>query len=241
MRLTTGVRSQVLSFLREPLNLVLVLVVPLLVVEGFGQAMSSLPETPTMQAVPADAGRMLGAVFSTAFLAGILGLFQAIDARSADERLVLTGFPPSTLLVTRLVTILLVAGVAAAFSFGVLWYSLTPESPVLTFGFLVAGGVSYALVGVLVGTILPREFEGSLVMVFIANMDAFFGSSMSKVETTLTHYLPLYYPRRLVESAVLDGTYATDDAVGAVVYLAVLFVAATALFSRSMRAEEGML
>lgn len=241
MRFATGVRAQIASFLREPLNLVLVLLVPVLVVEGFGQAMSSLPETPTMQAVPADAGRVLGAAFATAFLAGILGLFQAIDARSADERLVLTGFPPATLLVTRLATIVLVAGVAAGFSYGVLSYSVAPESPLLTFGFLLAGGVSYALVGVLVGTVLPRQFEGSLVMVFVANMDAFFGSSMSKVETTLTHYLPLYYPRRLLQSAVVDGTYSTDDLVAGGVYLGVLFVVAAVLFTRSMRAGEGML
>jgi len=241
MRLTTGVRSQVASFAREPLNLALVLLVPLFVVEGFGRAMSSLPETPTMQAVPADAGRVLGAAFATAFLAGILGLFQAIDARNADERLVLTGVPPLTLLISRLTTIVVVSAVAAGITYAVLTLSITPEEPLLAFGFLLMGGVSYALVGVLVGAVLPREFEGSLVLVFIANMDAFFGSSMSKIDSVMTHYLPLYYPRRLVQSAVIEGTHSTDDLVAGLVYVGALFVVVTVFFTYSMGTEEGVL
>lgn len=239
MRLETGVRTQILSFVRQPLNVALAVIIPLLVVEGFGKAMASIPETSTMQAVPGDVGMILGAAFSTAFLAGILGLFQAISAHEADRRLVLTGYPAVTLLLARLVTILLVSAVVAAASYAVLLTNLSPEKPVLAFGFLMLGGVVYALVGVVTGAIIPREFEGSLLVVFVANMDAFLGSSMSKVDTSLPEFFPLYYPRQLFQSAVIDGSYSGDNLLSAGLYVAVLLVLTVAFFVRAMDAGEG--
>lgn len=239
MRLVVGVRSQVVSFLREPVNLVLMAAVPLVVVHGFGAAMSSLPETPTMQAVPGDVGRMLGALFSTAFVAGILGLFQAIGAREADRRLVLAGYPASLLLAARLATILLLSVVVAGVSYATLSVSVSPEAPAVAFAVLVAGGLVYALLGVLVGAVVPREFEGSLVVVFVANMDAFLGSGMSKLDFGFREAFPLYLPNELFRSAVTDGSVSGDTAMGLAAYLAVLGVLVLLFFRRATGGGQG--
>ncbi|MDS0280487.1 hypothetical protein NDI85_22120, partial [Halomicroarcula sp. S1AR25-4] len=71
--------------------MVLALVLPLVVIEGWGQAMAGLPSMSTVEAIPLDLGRVLGAIFGVAIIAGLMGLVQMISAREADRRLVQTG------------------------------------------------------------------------------------------------------------------------------------------------------
>ena len=49
-------------------------------------------------------GRVNGAIYSVAFFAGVLGLFQVISARQADERLRICGYSRSELFASRLYT-----------------------------------------------------------------------------------------------------------------------------------------
>lgn len=236
-RLYTDVTVQLRTFLRDPLNAVLVLVLPVLVILGFGRAMATFPETPAMRTLPADSGRMFGALFSTAFLSGIFGLHQSIDARTADQRLILAGYSSSTLLLSRLVTILVVTLVGAGLSYAVTVFYVTPSAPVFAFFFLFIGGLVYALVGILTGAIVPRLFEGSLLVLFIADMDAFLGSGMAKTNTK-TEFLPLHYPYRLFQSAMTQGSYNLDNLLYAFIYVFILAFLVYFSFARVHRVGE---
>ena len=113
-RLAVGVDAHARSFVRDPLTLVLAVVLPAIVIEGWGQAMSGLPDMPSVQSVALDLARILGAPLGVAFIAGLLGLVLVIGAREADRRLVQVGYSPGTLLLSRLATI--VAITAASMS-----------------------------------------------------------------------------------------------------------------------------
>ncbi|WP_435120045.1 ABC transporter permease [Halolamina sp. C58] len=240
-RYVEGVELNVRTFLRTPLNAVLALVLPIVVIEGWGQAMAGLPAMPTVEAVPLTMGRLLGGVFGVAIIAGLLGLAQMISARKADRRLVQTGYPSWTLLATRLVTLGGVTVVVATVNYGVLRLTITPEAPVLAFVFLALAGVVYAFIGALVGAVLPRLFEGSLIVVFLAMMDAFLSgdSPLAADVPEFVQYFPLYHPKELLQAAVFDGTFATADLVFVGGYVLVLLVLVTVVFGVTMRTSGG--
>ncbi|MFC4549151.1 MULTISPECIES: hypothetical protein [Halorussus] len=238
-KLSTGVRAGTRSFLREPLNVVLLVVLPLVAIEVYGQAMASFPQMPFMEATAATTGRISGALFATAFLAGLLGLFQVISAREADRRLLVCGFSRPTLLASRLVTILAVVAVVAGLAAVALTASVQTARPLVAFGVLAAAGVTYSLVGVLMGSLVPRELEGSLVLVFLADVDDFLSSGMLDADVALAKAFPLYHPHHLLRSAVLDGSVSADHALWTGVYVATLLVLALVAYLRATGGVAG--
>lgn len=238
-RFTVGVRSNLWTFLRTPQNVVLAVVLPIVVIEGWGRAMAGLPSMPTVEAIPIELGRLLGAIFGVAIIAGLMGLVQMISARDADRRLVLTGYAPRTLLAVRLTTLLAVTCVVAAVNYGVLLLTVAPESPLLALGSLILAGIVYAFLGALVGALLPRLFEGSLVVVFLAMMDSFLGgdSPLAADVPEFVEYFPLYHPKELLQAATFDGSVAGGDVAFVAGYALVLLVLVTVIFERTMRSN----
>jgi ABC-2 type transport system permease protein len=240
---STGVRTHTTSFVRKPLNLVLLVVLPPVVIVLYGEAMEAFSALPLLSSLGVDlgtVGRLTGALFATAFLTGIIGLFQVISARQGDERLVLCGFSRSTLLATRLVTVIGAAVLAAGVSLIVLWLTVSVSAPLVAFGALLLGGVCYGLLGMLVGALLARELEGSLVLVFLVDIDDALSSGMFiESSATIPKLFPLYRPHELLETAVIDGTVATDSALGGGVYLAVLAVLVFSVYVRVIGTRGG--
>lgn len=231
----TGVKAHATAFVRKPTNLVLLLVLPPMVTVLYGEAMKSFSTLMSPLGVGGNLGTMgklTGALFATTFLTAIIGLFQVISARRGDERLVLCGFSQTTLLATRVVTVIGSALLAAGASFVVLWLLVAVAAPLATFGALLAGGIVYGLLGMCVGALIPRELEGSLILVFIVDVDVALTSGLFATTTAVPSYFPLYHPHALLSSAVLDGAIATDHILGAFGYILVLATLAFIVYRR---------
>jgi len=238
-RLAAVTRLRVAELLRQPLTLVMLLVLPPIVIEMYGVAVNSFPQLPTLGADPMTVGRLTGTLFAVAFLAGLVGLFQVISARNGDERAAIAGLPRWELLATRLVTMLIIAVAGAVVAFATLSYTVDVAAPALAFGFLVQAALIYGLMGVIVGTLLPQELEGSIVLVFIADIDNALSSGLFPIEAAVTlplvgevgvtDFVPLYHPHELFVGAVLTGDVASGHlppALGWVIgLLVVAFVA----------------
>lgn len=228
-------KTQLLAFMREPSNFVLLLVLPVFVIEGFGQAMASYPELPSMATTPMQSGKIVGAAFSTAFLAGIFSLYQTLSAKAADGRLIHAGYSSKSLLAVRATAVVIVDVSIAALSFALLSRSISPDDPAAAFVFLLAGGIVYSLVGVLVGVLSPGLFEGSLVVLLVADIDAFLGSGMVQADASLPIF-PLHYPYKLFESAFVTGQYSTANGVLGLLYITVLGLLTVVVFERAILA-----
>jgi ABC-2 type transport system permease protein len=239
----TGTRLRLTELTRQPFTLVLLLVLPPTVIEMYGVALDSFPQLPGVGADAATAGRMTGALFAVAFLAGLVGLFQVISARRGDERLAIAGVSRWVLLSTRLVTMLVVALAGTAVAFMIFASRVDVAAPALAAGVLVLAALVYGLLGIVVGTVLPRELEGSLVLVFLADIDNALSSGLFDVGATVsvpavgtlsvTDFVPLYHPHELFSTAVLDGTLATEHLLPVVGWLAVLLAVAFVAYGHS--------
>jgi ABC-2 type transport system permease protein len=224
---TTGASAHARDVVRQPATLAMLAVLPPFVVFLYGAAMTSFPDVGFLQGSAATYGRVGGALFATAFLSGLVGLFGTVSAARADRYLSFSGFSPTVLFATRVLVSVGVAAVAAAVSLGAVVAAGTDVASIPTaYAVLVLAGVLYGLVGVVVGALLPRELEGSLVLVFLADLDSFLSGDVLRVNTDLVEFLPLHAPHALLTAAVRDGSLAGGPVEQAAASLAVLFVAA---------------
>jgi ABC-2 type transport system permease protein len=213
-RTGTAVRAGTRSFFRKPFNVVLLLVLPAVSIQLYGVSLSQFPPVGIFDAAGSleTTGRITGAVFATGALAGVLGLFQMLSARSADRRLTICGFSGLELLAARVVTVAAVGAVISAVAtVTLLW--LAGEPPATAPPVFVGLGLAtlvYGLLGVLVGTLLPRELEGSLVLVILADVDNVFASGLFAIDDSITQFAPLTHPHDIVTAAVVDGRLATE-------------------------------
>lgn len=207
----TAARAHLRELRRRHTTVVLLLVLPPTVIITYGAAMSSFPTVGGLPQEPATAGRVLGAIFAAAFLAGLVGLFQAIEARGTDGRLLVAGFPPMALLGSRILTTISIAAVSALLSLGVVSLGVNVAAPGAAALALLGAGLIYGLLGALVGTLLPRDLEGSLVLVFLADADTALSSGLFATGRGVAAWFPLSHPIDAFEAAVYEGTLATNE------------------------------
>jgi ABC-2 type transport system permease protein len=239
-RLRVGLSAAIREFFREPINLALLVALPPIIVTTYGEMMSAFPQMPYMSTAPDTLGAMAGTLFVAAFLPGVIGLFQVISARRADERLSLTGFPRATLFGARLLAVLVASLLTAAISLAVLTTQTEVGSLAPAFFTLAFVGILYGLVGMLIGAVLPRELEGSLVLIFFADVDEALASGIIQTDSVLTKLFPLHYPHELFTAAVEGTSIAQGDALAAAGYALALLVVTLGVYV-TLTGEGGVL
>lgn len=234
-RTVTGARASTASLVREPFTLALLVVLPAVSVQIYGVGLGQFDGLSLFAPVESlvATGRITGAVFATGALAGVFGLFGALEAREADRRLALAGFRGVELVATRVATVLAVSAVVAAVGTATLVALLARPVGWLpgVFAGLALAGVVYGLLGVLAGSLLSRELEGSLLLVFLADVDNVFASGLFAIDESVTRFAPLTHPHELVTRAVFEGALATDHLLPAFGHVAVVGAAAVATYT----------
>jgi hypothetical protein len=142
------VRRFLADYARNPVNLLLLLVVPTVFVVVVAGSM-------------ADAAKLLGGIggpavetatagWAAAFLAGIAMYFQTASTRETDRRIVIAGLPASSLIVARLMTGLTLAVGASAAALLALAVRTGIDHPARA----IAGTIMFAVIYVAVGAVV---------------------------------------------------------------------------------------
>jgi hypothetical protein len=168
-------------------------------------------------------------------LAALTGIFIVLDAREADQRLVLAGQRPSVVLATRVGMVLIAAAMATAASIAVTATVFEPHQWPLYATALTLSAVTYALIGVLIGPVFGRV-SGAFLAFLIPFVDLGIGQSpMIRGEPAgWAQYLPGYGSIRVLIDAALTSSF---DELGALTvalgWIAVLTLATVILFRRT--------
>ena len=124
-------------------------------------------------------------------------LFSSLSSLEVDQRLILAGYRPFELLLGRLL-FLGPVGLLMAAAFSALMAGISHSSNVW---FLVLGVAMVALqsvpLGLAIGAVVPRELEGTLVLIGIVGTQLAVRSTGVVAKT-----LPLYGPRRLIQDSI---------------------------------------
>jgi ABC-2 family transporter protein len=157
-----------------------------------------------------------------AFVAGGVGmafsisgatLFSILSSREVDQRLVLSGYRPIELLLGRLLFLgPFGLSIAAGFS-ALMWAISDPERPwVLAFGVAMVA-LQAVPFGLAIGSAVPRELEGTLVLIGVVGMQLATGP-----DALVAKLLPFYGPRRIIDAAAQDHGAIGRPALLTVVY-----------------------
>ena len=155
-------RRALLDYARKPLNLVMLVLVPVVLVFVWGPTMADFSKLSGGSGNPrrieaATAG------WAAAALAGLAGFFQITGAREADRRLAAAAHRTAPVVAGRLSASLGLALLAAAGGLVALAARVGIKDPLRAIAATVVVAVIYLAFGVLVGTFVKSEMNGSQI------------------------------------------------------------------------------
>ena len=222
-RVMTVAEMQGRDLLRRRLALVILMALPL---AFYFATLASSDGSRAGEDLMAVGGAALGMAWSVAGAA----LFAVLAARRVDPRLVQAGFRPWELLLGRLLLFESLALVMMA-GFSALAIPLSePDRPAVLLLAVALETVVAVPLGLVVATLLPRELEGTLVIIGIVGIEMGVPST-----SALASVLPLYGPLKLIEAALGSADALAPAVVHTAVYSVSLFVIATAVWTRRVR------
>ena len=185
------VRRFLADYARNPVNLLLLAVVPTVFVVVVAGSM-------------ADAAKLLGGVggpavetaaagWASAFLAGIAMYFQTAATHETDSRVVIAGLKPRALVFARLLTgFALAVGASAA-----ALIALAARTGIGHPARAIAGTLMFAIIYIAVGTVVAvfarNPVNGTVIVLFVWILDVFFGPAMGAADRPLTRGLPTHF------------------------------------------------
>lgn len=184
-------RRYLLDYARNPVNLVLLPVVPIVFIIVVAGAMADFAQLLSGTGGPAVGTAAAG--WAAAFLAGIAMYFQTAESSHTDRRLVIAGLPASRLVLARLLTGLVLAGLASAAAITALVLRTGIDHPVRVLAGTVMFAVIYVALGAVVGALARNPVNGTVIVLFIWLLDVFFGPAMGAADQVATRGLPTHF------------------------------------------------
>lgn len=187
-------RRAVLDYARRPLNLVLLVAVPVVIVFVWGAALADFSKI--ILGGPGDRAQIEAATagWAAAALAGLAGFFQVTGSRTVDHRLAAAGGRSAPVVAGRLAASLALAVLAGAGGLTALAARTGISHPARAVAATLVVGVIYVSLGVLVGTSVRSELNGALVISLVWVFDVFFGPALGPGSSMATRLFPLHFP-----------------------------------------------
>lgn len=190
------------EYARRPLNLVLLVVVPVVFVTlsagaiaDFADVLGGFTDLGTIEAATAG--------WAASLLAGIAGFFHVTSSREADRRLAAAGAGTVRVVAARMVSTLALAAVAGVGALVALAVRTGIADTPRVVGVTLLMALVYLGIGAAVGAVVRSEVNGSLLVVFVWMFDVFFGPAMGGTGAILRVF-PLHFPT-LVVTDVASG------------------------------------
>jgi ABC-2 family transporter protein len=169
------VRRFLADYARNPVNLLMLVLVPVAFVAAAAGSMAELARLLSGTAAPGAAVQTVTAGWAAGFIAAVAMYFQVRAARAADRRLVLAGLAPRLLAAARAVTGLALAAVASAAALATLAVRTGIGHP----GRVIAGTFMFAVIylafGALIGALVASPVNGTVLIFFVWIVDVMFG------------------------------------------------------------------
>lgn len=190
------------EYARRPLNVVLLIVVPVVFVTLSAGALADFADILGGRATLGEV-EAATAGWAAAVLAGVAAFFHVSQSRDADRRLAAAGAGALWVVVSRLVSTLLLGGAASAGALAALGVRTDLATSTRVVAATVVSALIYTGLGVLIGSTVRSEMNGSLIIVFAWIFDVFFGPAMGGTAEFLRLF-PLHFPT-LVITGVASG------------------------------------
>jgi hypothetical protein len=187
------VRRFLADYARNPVNLLILVLVPVAFVAGAAGSMAQLARLLSGTMAPGAAVQTVTAGWAAAFIAAIAAYFQVRAARAADRRLVLAGLSPGRLAAARAITGLALAVLASAAAVA----TLAARTGIAYPGRVLAGtfmfAVIYLAIGALAGTLVASPVNGTVLIFFVWITDVMFGPVFGSATRPAGRVFPTHF------------------------------------------------
>ncbi|WP_415378923.1 hypothetical protein [Halosimplex sp. TS25] len=241
-RVTTAVTMGVREFRRTPVLLALLAFLPAYIIGAFVLLVPDVdvPATigeATVTVPMADFAAAFMTPVTVAILSGIVGLFLVQTSQAADDRLRLAGYSATDLVVSRVGTLGLGTVVVTAASVLVAVLAFTPVSIVPFVAATLLVGLTYGILGVVVGIALGR-LGGVYVMLFAPMVDVLmFQNPLATDAPEWITLLPSHYATNALFDAAFTSSVDAGDFGGALAYAVALLAIGVLVFYRATAVE----
>jgi len=203
------VRRFLADYARNPVNLLLIIVVPVVFVVVAAGPMGSFAKLGLFGSGGSGAAiQTATAGWAAGFLAAIAMYFQVSGARGTDRRLVISGLAAARLVTARLAAGLALAALASAAALAAL---AARTGGIADPGRVIAGtlmfAVIYLAIGALAGALVPSPLNGTLLILFVWIIDVFLGPAFGTAGQAATRALPTHYVTMPVCPAAWAGPW----------------------------------
>lgn len=185
------VRHFLADYVRHPVNLLLLVVVPTAFVMIVGGSMADFATL--LGGVGGPAVETATAGWAAAFLAGVAMYFQTAATRDTDRRIVIAGLGPHRLVAARLLTGLVLAVLASTTALVALAIRTGIDHPARVIVATVMFAVIYVAIGAAVGSFVSNPVNGTVIVLFVWISDVFFGPAMGAADRLATRWLPTHF------------------------------------------------
>ncbi|MDQ2813098.1 MAG: ABC transporter permease [Actinomycetota bacterium] len=189
------VRRFLADYGRNPVNVLLIIVVPVVFVVVAAGPMANFAKLGLFGSGGSGAAiQTATAGWAAGFLAAIAMYFQVCAARDTDRRLVISGLHAARLVTARLAAGLTLAVLASAAALAAL---AARAGGIADPGRVIAGtlmfAVIYLAIGALAGALVRSPLNGTLLILFVWIIDVFLGPAFGTAGTAATRVLPTHY------------------------------------------------
>ena len=185
------VRRFLADYARNPVNLLLLVVVPTVFVVVVGGSLADFATL--LGGVGGPAVETATAGWAAAFLAGVAMYFQTASTRDTDRRIVIAGLDPHRLVAARLLTGLVLAALASTTALVALAIRTGIDHPARVIVGTVMFAVIYVAIGAAVGSFASNPVNGTVIVLFVWISDVFFGPAMGAADRLATRWLPTHF------------------------------------------------
>lgn len=201
--------------------------------------LASVAEEVFLEASERNISLLFLAVASVGFLSSFLALNLIQREAAASHRLVLCGYHPLALLVSKLAVLAGCTALIALYVSVALLLFFTPEHLFLMMLGLFLAGLVYGSYGLLVGSLIRGELEGILFIVLLANIDAgwlqnplFYAEAENQF---IIRLLPAYFPSQAAIASAFSDHSIGSSVLASTLYALGFLAAAGVLYFIKMR------
>ena len=187
------VRRFLADYARNPVNLLMLVLVPVAFVAGAAGSLAQLARLLSGTMPHGAAVQTVTAGWAAAFIAAIAAYFQIRTARAADRRLVQAGLPAGHLAAARAVTGLALAVVASAAALITLAARTGIEHPARVLAGTFMFAVIYLAIGALIGTLVASPVNGTVLIFFVWITDVMFGPVFGSATRPASRVFPTHF------------------------------------------------
>jgi hypothetical protein len=196
--------ANIRQYVREPFNLVLLLIVPPLFIIAMSGAISTFSNVLGGN-LGERAGAGLSGLWAAAILTGVASFYLSLASARVDGRLIIAGLRPAGVAAGHAFVTVAIALMTTSVSVVILLSTQEVARLDTLFAAILVASLIYGSIGFLLSVYVHGDLEGSFVIILIFMLDAFVGGPLASGKGLFVDLLPVRYPSEITVAAMVDA------------------------------------